>query len=1215
MQFCSTSGLRPLAARAAAGFALSLASLPAIAGSTVGFPEYPSLSPDGERVVFCWAGDLWAMSTEGGVAMRLTSHPADERRSAFSPDGTHIAFESDRVGSRSIYVMPLIEIGDSAPGGPVVGGEISRVTVAPTGQTLGGFTADGESVIFSSNQDPSIYRMARMFTAPVDGGPVERVTPAFGTLPRQGADGTVIFNRGYWNWERPAYRGPGDLDLWTMSPDGTFTQRTLSDGNDGDGHLLPDGSIVFVSSRDGQNNVWHLGAKTDDRGTSLRQLTRFAPTQAEGTIAHGVRDLAVSADGTTAAFCVWDTLYTLDLTDAAAEPVALAPIASVDSDALDHDRMDLDRRVGEAAMSPDGNTMAVAARGEIFVRSTKDDRPTRRVTETVARERDLAWSPDNARLYFASDESGRYAIYEATVTLARPDLEPADPEEEAVESAEPAEDEAAADETPAAETQADGDAEADATDEPADGEPKDEDADEKDSDKKDADKKDADKKDKDEPKPGERWRDALRFETRQLVANEQHDLRSPTPSPDGMSLLYIRGRGDIVHRDLKTGEERVLLESWAAPDVIWAANSTHIVYSVEDLDFNSDIFLLDVTDPDAEPINLTRHPDYDTSPQLTADGTMLTFISDRGGQSWEFDVYGVYLDREIEGLTAYELDEYFADAGKAAKKRKPIDPVSFDEPADDGAEGEEGEENADDDTSEATDEDDAFAPDAHYAFRRVRRLTSLGNVGNLSMTPSGERIAFTASIDGSRALYSVDFRGQERKTVRSGGVSGVATNLGGTKLTYVASGQAHASAPTGGKATTYDIDAAVVVDIADQQGQKFLEAARTLGDNFYHPTLKDLDWPKLTERYKSLAMQTRTTDAFNRIGEMLFGELNGSHLGMWGGGGYSGESESIGALGVRTEPVPGGYRITHVMDRSPAARPSSELMVGDIITAIDSTRIAEAGGMPEIDMVAAMAGTAGRETLIERIPADEFASTHVLIVPASAGSVRGLAYLEEVERRRAMVEELSEGKLGYLHIQSMGMASVLDYERDLYAAANGKLGLVIDVRDNGGGWTTDILLASLTAPAHAYTIPRGASESEVDRLTYPRDRRLIYAYQRPLSVLINENSFSNAEIFAHSIKTTGRGTLVGTQTFGGVISTGSFTLIDGTRVRMPFRGWFLPDGTDMENNGAVPDIDVPISPADEAAGRDPQLEAAVKELLGRSIAFERELDRAPSARR
>jgi len=116
---------------------------------------------------------------------------------------------------------------------------------------------------------------------------------------------------------------------------------------------------------------------------------------------------------------------------------------------------------------------------------------------------------------------------------------------------------------------------------------------------------------------------------------------------------------------------------------------------------------------------------------------------------------------------------------------------------------------------------------------------------------------------------------------------------------------------------------------------------------------------------------------------------------------------------------------------------------------------------------------------------------------------------------------------------------------------------------------------------------------------YPRDRRLIYAWNRPINVLINENSFSNAEIFAHAIKTTGRGPLIGTQTFGGVISTGGFRLIDGTFIRQPFRGWYLPDGTDMESHGAVPDVPVDITPADEAAGRRPQLEAAVAELLTR----------------
>src|SRR5690606_15933192 len=162
------------------------------------------------------------------------------------------------------------------------------------------------------------------------------------------------------------------------------------------------------------------------------------------------------------------------------------------------------------------------------------------------------------------------------------------------------------------------------------------------------------------------------------------------------------------------------------------------------------------------------------------------------------------------------------------------------------------------------------------------------------------------------------------------------------------------------------------------------------------------------------------------------------------------------------------------------------------------------------------------------------------------------------------------GRLGYLHIRGMSMTYVRDFERDLFAAGEGKDGLIIDVRDNGGGSTADILLSSLTAPRHPTPIPRRAhpapapphaapprppprpappSPPRADPApappdAYPRDRRLIYAWSRPISVLINENSFSNAEIFAHAIKNTNRGTLVGTPTYGGVISTGAFTLID-----------------------------------------------------------------------
>jgi tricorn protease len=308
----------------------------------------------------------------------------------------------------------------------------------------------------------------------------------------------------------------------------------------------------------------------------------------------------------------------------------------------------------------------------------------------------------------------------------------------------------------------------------------------------------------------------------------------------------------------------------------------------------------------------------------------------------------------------------------------------------------------------------------------------------------------------------------------------------------------------------------------------------------------------------------------------------------------------VGFLGIDAAPTGDGYLVRRVLRDGPADNGEDGILDGDTITHINTEPLADA----EIgvrDLRAAMRGTSGKETLVTvSRPTDEGpVERTLLLIPQSQGAEGTMRYRDEVERREARVLEWSGGRVGYLHIRGMSAPQVRDYERDLYAAASGREALIIDVRDNGGGWTTDILLASLTAPAHAYTVPRGADATDAEFDSYPRDRRLIHAYQRPLTVLMNQHSYSNAEIFSHSIKTTGRGTLVGTQTHGAVISTGSHSLINGSSVRIPFRGWYLPDGTDMDVYGAEPDIEIPQLPNDEAAGLDPQLKVAVDDLLGR----------------
>lgn len=1165
---------------------LALAALPAIAQvegvRPVGFPQYPALSPDGSTIVFSYAGDLWVVGSNGGTARRITTHPSDDLRSAFSPDGKTLAFESEREGARAIFAMPV-----SKDAGGLVFGDVRRVTRADRAQTLSSFSADGSHVYLASNHEPAMTRGTRLYQAKADGsGPLARLTDAWGGTPTPTPDGSgITFTRNRFDPNRPRYVGPATADIFRLDfATGAFTQLTSNTANDADGRILADGSLAFVSARDGQNNIWRLPKSTAEAAAT--QLTFFKPAPGEATISHGVRDF--SATNTTGVFVVWDRLYTIDLAAQRPQPKALDVNLGGDFSQVDYQRMNLSKQVNEAALSPDGKTIALIARGEIFVRSTEKDRPTRRVTTTHARERDLAWSPDGKTLYYTSDESGVYGLYAATVDLAKEDLAPKKPDEE-----KPAE------EAPAP------DAKTDPT--PADDKPDDK-ADEK-----------ADKK-KEEPKidHAKRWAESLTFKTAPVLV-ETANIRRPRPSPDGKHLLLTRGLGDLVLLDPATNAQRTILSGWDEPDASWCSDSRHLLYARSDNDFNSDIWILDALTDNAASVNITRHPDNDVSPRLSADGKVLYFLSDRdAATNDEYSVYTVFLDAKLEAMSAYELADYFKEAAEAAKKRKPLGAEEKsdkkdkkadkpdakaeekpDAPQDEAKANEKADIKSDDAKPEEPKAPEPLKFDSADAYLRVRELVSLpGGMGDLATTPGGERVIFSASIDGSAALFSVDYKGKERKSIVSSSASNVTLNLTGEKVIYVAAGEASIAKPAGGENDKMPIDAPVVIEVAQQQKQKFLEAARILGEQFYHPTLKGLDWPALTNRYLALAMQTRTDAEFNSVGNALFGELDGSHLGIRGGRDTAGEQTPLGYLGVDAAPTADGWKITRVFAQGPASREAMRLSPGDTITHINGQAVA-ANGAPTADLPVLLAGTSGRDTLLNAKNATG-EERRFLITPIASGADSNLRYQDEVARRTALVDKLSGGKLGYLHIRSMDLPSVRDYERDLYAAAHGKDGLLIDVRDNGGGWTADILLASLTAPRHAYTVPRGADGSTMPRDAYPRDRRLIYHYNRPISVLINQNSYSNAEIFPHAIKTIGRGKLVGVQTFGAVISTGSASLIDGTTVRTPFRGWHLLDGTDMENNGAKPDIAVAMTPEAETKGDDPQIETAVKELLERA---------------
>ncbi len=1178
------------------------------AEGNVDLPRFPSISPDGETVVFSWRGDLWKVPFGGGTATRLTSHPGRDHDSAWTPDGSMIVFESDRDGTTNLWRM--------APDGT----GLRRITDLDTSVALGGVghDADGEVVVgFTGYLEGDLYRSPRPYEVSIEGGEPRRLHDAFGGLNVRSPDGTrAAFERGNAKWERRHYRGDDRRNVWIHDGvEGGFSPLTDWEGNDGKPRWSGDDAVFFLSDR---QNSTHNIHRQPLGGGEAEAITDFEEIDVAGFDA--------TADGRKIVLHRWDSLYTIDLDDPDSVPrplVIMAPEDALDSE----ENLDISRRVTESALNPDGKSIAVIAYGEVVVRGTDDDSLSRRVTETHGRERDLAWSPDGTTLYFTSMNGGNASIMTATVARTRDEIKqnyadrtaPEEADEEVEESTDPeaegskddADGNAGPDDSPAEASEA----------KPAEGDASSEDDAES---KKDAEsegdsaaKDDAEAEDESDPllDPA-RWADAVSFELTPLLDAGTNDHRA-LPSPDGMKLGFIRGLGDLMLFDLATGEETLLRAGWdRGIEFEWSLDSAWIVFDQADMNFNQDVFIVP-SDGSAAPINISRHPDNDGGARFSADAKVLAFSSERDGE--EYDVWYVFLDRELEKLAEPELEKYFEDAGKAAKKRKPLDPnkvrkalAAAAAAAVTDAEGEPDPDASNQVAEGEGSEEEADAPpftteDLETAYLRLRKLTSLpGNETRLTMLSAGNAVLFSSSTSapGVSGLYTVKWNGTGRKRLGDS-VSMMGLSEDGGRLVAVGSGSAKTIDVGSGKVTSYPIKMRIRLDLEAQSSEKFLEAAGIIGAIFYDPEMKGLDWPALTERYHELARKARTADEFNWVANRLIGELSSSHMGIRARAETMPLSQSIGRLGVDLEVVDNGYRVTGIIEGSPAVETEMPLQVGDVITAIDLEPL-DLDTTPPDTVGGRLRGKSGSEvilTVLRTEPASEDGTMQdpveldLLLTPISNSAVRGLVYRATQRRRSALVDEWSGGRLGYTHIRGMNQPSLDEFERDIFAAAEGRDGLIVDVRDNGGGWTTDRLLASIMARPHAYTVPRGADPSITG--TYPQDRLYIQRFMLPMNMLCNEKSYSNAEIISHAFKTFERGTLVGQRTHGSVISTGGTSLIDGTSVRLPFRGWYLESGEDMDNNGAIPDIVVTQTPEDEAAGIDAQLKAAVDDLMKR----------------
>jgi C-terminal processing protease CtpA/Prc/Tol biopolymer transport system component len=703
--------------------------------------------------------------------------------------------------------------------------------------------------------------------------------------------------------------------------------------------------------------------------------------------------------------------------------------------------------------------------------------------------------------------------------------------------------------------------------------------------------------------PDDFWWRTGSFTTEQITFGPEQKRRFSI-SPKGTHLAWIAGSGNLTIADIDGKSERVLFECWDAPTFDWSPDGQWIVFAAQDLNFNRDIYVVPI-DGSLEPFNISRHPDFEGSPRWSPDGRKIAFTGRRLNN--EMGLFYVDLKheeavrssrtrRQLEAEAIMRDDPYYQQENS---------PEGADEPSRELSD----EDLPDEDEPSATElRDEPDAPglplpkkkktnrlriDFDGLSDRIVRLNTRGiEPERVIWSEDSESILFQSKNSSNDTLYSID----ARSTAKMNDISDnrglpIRMESDGSLLWIVDRAPAILKK---GRLSKNKISARMVRDRVAHQRLCFRIVWRTLRDRFYDTSMNGLDWDKMLAKYEEVAANAPDSRTFDRVVGMLLGELNASHLTFlskewpepWENEGA--EFQTTRHIGIRFgRKGPGDpLFVEHVIADSPASNCNPPIQAGDTIVRVNGRRI---DGSTPIHRF--MNGRMDRRIELTVRDSEGEEHSHEL-EPISFEKATELAEAEVVANNRLQVEKLSDGKLGYVHIARMFWDEFEQFEREIYAAGHGKQGLVIDIRDNGGGMITDHLLTVLCQPRHAVTIPRDGGPG------YPQDRKVYASWHKPLIVLCNQNSYSNAEIFAHAIKTLDRGKLVGVTTAGGVISAGKDRILDAGTLRVPFRGWFLPGtGEDMEMNGAVPDIMVWASPDELVAGRDPQLEVGVETLL------------------
>ena len=717
------------------------------------------------------------------------------------------------------------------------------------------------------------------------------------------------------------------------------------------------------------------------------------------------------------------------------------------------------------------------------------------------------------------------------------------------------------------------------------------------------------------------------------VDADETDIGRPVAvevSPDGEGVAFTTNRHELFYLDLESGETTRLDHSQHRPiaGIDWSPDSRWIAYGKR---LGRDASQIRIADTETGEVHPVTSGDYsDSEPVFDPEGRYLYFLSHR-----EFNpVYDqVFFELSfprtmkpcVVTLTDQEDSPFF-------QEPRPLDGTGAAEAnGDDSEDGTDDEESQSEDANdEASDdgEDESVEIDFDGITSRIETFP-VAEGGYRGLDATGKRVFWTVHpIEGSLGGHYTDeepdkgtlnyfsLEKQEEKTF-SKKVGRFRIGADGKTMALASQGRLRvvdASGPAPAKTSNNDkrpsresgwIDlgrVAVSVEPRSEWEQMLREAWRLMRDHYWREDMVGVDWETIWERYSSLLDRVSTRHEFSDLVWIMQGELGTSHAYEMGGDYPHPPQYRPGYLGVDTtwdesvtaegdgRTYSGGYRIEHIVHgetweegaSSPFDRPGVNVEEGDVIVAVNGRPLDGGTSLQE-----ALVHRAGDEVEVSVATTEGEVETYTVELLRAETQAR---YRQWVRRNRERVHKATDGEIGYVHIPDMGPRGYSEFHRSFVSERN-RTGLIVDVRYNGGGHVSPLILEKLARERIGYSVSRWS-----DPQPYPADALL-----GPIVALTNEYAGSDGDIFSHCFKLMDLGPLLGKRTWGGVIGIWPrHRLVDGSITTQPeFAHWFEDVGYGLENHGTEPDIVVDDPPGSMAGDRDPQLDSAIEKALER----------------